>query len=232
MLKIYSYLVFSLLALSAGAQIDFFKSIKAKSLSIEYSTHHGHFKSLDFSDFQNRARFGELFGTPGENPIWKGHLVDHSFNLLINFRMKEESLARHEFLAGIKKINQTVDWLSPNDSSSAGYRARAEMAKFVVGYSYNFIKRKWVGLSCGAMLDYGFTISSFTTEFTSLNQYEYFGKKGSSGGFEVPTQLVIKLLKKSFIYLGPSYGVGYYYQDGLGQVLFTKSFIVGFRLDL
>lgn len=232
MLKICSNLVFCFLALSVNAQIAFFKSIKAKSLSIEYSTHTGDFRSVDFSDFQSQARFGELFDTPGENYFWKGHLVDQSFNLLINFKMKEETLGRHEFLLGIKKVNQTVDWLSHGDSSFSGYQGRSEMAKFVVGYSYYLINGNWIRFSGGPMIDYGFTISSFTTEFTNEDQYEYFGYRGSSIGFEIPILLSIKLLKKSFIYFGPSYGAGYYSQDGFGQVIFTKSFMVGFRLDL
>lgn len=228
--------LFLFLLLSASvasyAQFDFFRSIKAKSISIESSSHSGSFRDPGFNELQNSARFGYLFDNPGTNYSWLGDFKDNSFNILINFRMKEETLQRHEFLAGIKKVNQKVSWLQTEGLESSQLKGRSELMKFVVGYRYYIIDRKFIRLSGGSQVDLGFTVSSFTKEASSFEEYEYFGHKGMQGGIEIPILIEIRLFKGALIYAGPALGLGYYSHDGLGQVISTGNITLGFRFKI
>lgn len=229
------YWIFSILFLStflSNAQLSYIKSIKARSISIEQVSHRADFRDDGFRQFQNKARFGSLFENPGSDYNWLGTMEDNSFNLLINFRMKDSTLFRHEFLAGIQKINQRVYWLQGQSSDLTQYKGRSELMKGLIGYRYYPIKRQRLKFSVGAQVNFGFTVSSFTIENSGYSEYEYFGHKNLNGGLDVPLILQIRILKGTNIYLGPSVGFGYFSQDGFGQILYSKSFTTGLRFDL
>lgn len=229
------YLIFGFLctlSFISQAQLTFFKSLKARSISIESNNQQADFRDVGFDQFQNQARFGSFFEDPGSNYNWLGDQKSKSFNLLINFRMKDTTLYRHEGLIGIKKINQKVFWLQGQSSDYTQYKGRAELMKVLVGYRYYPIKRKRIKLSVGAQIDFGFTVSSFTKEKSGFGEYEYFGHKNIQGGIELPLIFQIRLFKGTNLYFGPAYGFGYFSQDGFGQVLYSKNFITGIRFDL
>lgn len=211
------------------AQLAFFKSIKARSISTEFNRHTGTFRNEGFDQFSSEAKFGSLFSDPGPNYTWYGQLESNSFNLLMNFRMKDTTRFRHEFVAGIKKINQRVLWL---DSDDTRYRGRSELMKGVVGYNYYLIKRKRIRFGVGSQVDFGFTVSSFTRENGYYESSEYFGHKGLQGGIEFPLIIEVRPFRGFYVYLGRALGVGFYNQDGAGQVIFAKSLITGLRYNI
>ncbi|MEP0368996.1 MAG: hypothetical protein ABJN36_05790 [Cyclobacteriaceae bacterium] len=211
------------------AQLAFFKSLKARSISTEFTRNTGSFRNEGFDQFSSEAKFGDLFTDPGPNYSWYGQLETNSFNLLMNFRMKDTTRFRHEFVAGIKKINQRVLWLDGDDTR---YRGRSELMKGVVGYKYYLIKRKRIRFSAGSQVDFGFTVSSFTKENGYYESSEYFGNKGLQGGIEFPFVLEVRPFRGFYFYLGRAFGAGFYSQDGAGQVIFAKSIITGMRFNI
>ncbi len=198
---------------------------------MERSTHNGNFRDPGFSTFSENGRFGYLYDDPGSYQ-WYGTLEDQSLNLLMNFRMKDTTRFRHEFLAGIKKVEQKVFWLQGEDPDYKVLKGRSELMKFVVGYRFYALKKKRIRFSVGSQLDYGFTVSSFTRQTDFDSEYEYYGHKQEQVSLEFPIQLELRILKGPYIQLGPSYGLGYFTHDGIGQVIFTRNFMAGFRIDI
>ncbi|MEO9478011.1 MAG: hypothetical protein ABJG41_20875 [Cyclobacteriaceae bacterium] len=211
------------------AQLAFFKNIKARSISTEFTRNTGTFRNEGFKQFSEEAKFGDLFTDPGPNYSWYGQLETNSFNLLMNFSMKDTTRFRHEFIAGIKKINQRVLWL---DGDNIRYRGRSELMKGLIGYRYYLIKRKRIRFSAGSQVDFGFTVSSFTKENGYYDSSEYFGNKGLQGGIEFPLVLEVRPFRGFYFYLGRAFGAGFYSQDGAGQVIFAKSVITGLRFNI
>ncbi|MFY0600219.1 MAG: hypothetical protein JXR03_11150 [Cyclobacteriaceae bacterium] len=224
-------MLFSFAPEISEAQIDFLKSIRARSISIEFASLNGSFRDEGFQQLQKDARFGYLFDDPGSY-VWNGGISENSFNLIMNFKMKDPEKFRHELLLGIKRINRKVDWLTSTATPPSQFKGRAELTKAVIGYRYYLIKSNFFKLSAGAQMDAGFTISSFTKEKSNLDINEYFGHKSSQFGLELPVLIEIQPFKGMIIYIGPGFGVGFYGHDGFTQGVFTQSLITGLRFNI
>ena len=213
------------------SQIEFFKGIKAHSITIQGVRLRGVFSDPGFQSIQESARFGELFDEPG-NYNWHGNWRERSFNLQMNFKLKDTTRFRHEYMAGIRKSNQRVLWLTNPDQSDIGYGGQSELMKVLVGYKFYAIKRKWIMLSVGTQLSGGFTVSSFTKEGLNGQRYEYFGRKQGQAGIEFPINFSFRFFKGSYLTFGPTYGFGYMTHDGTGQLIYTQGFTSGFNFRI
>lgn len=216
----------------AWSQIAFFKSLRARSISVGSASYTGDFREIPFDKFRNNSRFGSLFGPPSEYD-WNGHMSTNTLSIFMNFKMKDTTLFRHEFTAGIRKGTQRVQWLeTENTDPTIKYRGRSEWMKFTLGYRYYVVKRKILRISSGPIWDLGFSVSSFTKEHSNHETYRYFGKSSFASSIYVPITGELRFFKGTWLYLGPGWGYGFFGQDGNGQLIFTKGFQIGMRLDL
>lgn len=139
---------------------------------------------------------------------------------------------KHSVLLALRKQIVNIDWYTgENDSLSLDLSGRYEYFQLGLGYDFRSINTKFLKLLSGLRLDMGLPVSGFQTE-TIVEESKFFSEGSVSFTATANLVLELRLFKRTYFKIGPSWAVGFYDFDGLSIWIPQSGLILGFKFGL
>lgn len=138
----------------------------------------------------------------------------------------------HSAILALRKQVIDVDWYDGTDDSLVfDLTGKFEYFQIGLGYDYRSVNGKFFKLSSGLRLDLSLPISGFHTETTEVESKFFSNEKVGFMALFVLT-FEFRLFKKTYLKIGPTWGLGYYNFDGLTEWTPQNGLMFGFNFGL
>ncbi len=214
----------------ASAQI--LDSLEVQAVEWVFPGTRGDIKSQSFQQITSDFNFGKFLSTPSQSYDWSGNFRSATMGFVFKVSSRKTQHQKHAVLLALRKQVINLDWYSgTNDSLSLDLSGKYEYFQMGVGYDHRSINTKFLKLLSGVRLDVGLPVSGFQTE-TEVQESKFFSEGSVTFTATVNLVVELRLFKRIYFKIGPSWAVGFYNFDGLSSWVPQSGLMTGFRFGL
>ena len=207
-------------------------SLKVASVDWVFPGSRGSFTDRDFNELRSELIFGSFLEAPSQNFNWKGQTSSTTIGFEFHVVSKKANWEDHSAILALRKQVMNLEWYSGQDDSvTFELTGKYEYFQIGVGYDYRSIDTKFFKLLSGLRLDLSLPVSGFHTEKT-LGESKFFSEEKIGGMVTFVLTFEFRLFRKTYLKLGPSWGLGFYNFDGLQEVIPQSGLLFGFKFGL